>query len=1337
VTETPARAPSVRWWRIAAGALAAILILAAALLGALRLLVAHVPENAGRVQAWVEQQTHLRIEYQGLDARLRWFGPEIVLRDVRVLDRDGTQALFETREGSVGLDVWNFFRTGQIVAGRVRFLRPDITVVRLPDGRIRLLGQRERPADEPPFDLDRLPAGRVSIEDARVTYRDLKQGKGPWTLDHLQLTLQRDRQQVTTSGYAQLPPQLGGRLDFSGRLSGSLDDFDRLRARVELRVDRLRLAGWNDFLPPFAARARGGEGSATALVAVADGALQQARLDLELGDVALELPARELPPVAAVEVSKPYRAPGESAMHLALEDVALVDRPARPLPRVVRYPVLAGEFRLRRDGDGWQFRLQDLRTDRVASRLAGETRVAGRLRGKPVTTFDLVLDVHRLRTGSLWPLVLAYAPPAFDRWAGLDPQGEIRSLHLEMGRTRAGAAPAFTLSGDVVGLGVSPIGTWPGVSGVTAVLSGTDERGKLALRTQAAALDWPRLFRWPIALEQASADIDWRRDGTVFVIGTRNAQLRQAKVRADGSFELRIPRKEDSPVLDLDASVEGSDAGVTPQYLPVARLKPRTLAWLDRAFVKGKVSNGRFSYHGPVRKFPFRNGEGEFSASADVSDLTLDYFEGFAPLTGASGRVEFRNAGMTAKLQGGEIAGLTVTAGDYTVADFREPLMLVNATGTGDVGKAFDYLQASPLGPTLGRFVMGLSGSGPTDFKFALTLPHETPDGPPVQTDYRVIADLKGVVVNLPALRAPAQQVTGRFDLHNLEINAPSLRGTLLGGPFEASIAPGARNAQSTAAIEFKAHGRAAGTQLPAFIGLPSGVRMNGGADWDLKGRAERRGAGGDWPLRIDVASTLAGLEILAPQPFAKAAADARPTRVRIEVPSNGVNDIAIETGSARARLRFMEGKDGKWLLERGLARFDGQPAVLPSRPGLLVAGDWPQFDLAEWLALGSGSDSGPRLSEWLGPVDVHLDQALVAGFEFRDVLANLRYAAGTWQVGLHGPMAEGAVVIPEDIRGGKPIELQMQRLNLQSPAAPAGAAAGEPADPRTMPALTVRADDFTWQSRRFGSVQAVIVKVPTGLRFDTLTATAPSFTITAQGSWMQEGAGSRTRLGIELASTDLAATAEALGYREAVAAKRANLKASVEWPGGPSADAIGGVDGKLHLAIDDGTMLNVKPGASGRMLGLMSVVELPRRLALDFRDVTEKGLAFDKIRGDFDLRQGNAYTQNLILKGPAVDIGVAGRTGLATEDYDQTLVVSGNPSGPLTVAGALAGGPVGAAGALVISQLFKGQLQGLTRAYYHVTGPWSNPVVERIAAPPNENAAAGDGAQKSAGAGP
>ena len=139
-----------------------------------------------------------------------------------------------------------------------------------------------------------------------------------------------------------------------------------------------------------------------------------------------------------------------------------------------------------------------------------------------------------------------------------------------------------------------------------------------------------------------------------------------------------------------------------------------------------------------------------------------------------------------------------------------------------------------------------------------------------------------------------------------------------------------------------------------------------------------------------------------------------------------------------------------------------------------------------------------------------------------------------------------------------------------------------------------------------------------------------------------------------------------------------------------------------------------VQPGA-GRVLGLFSVAALPRRLALDFKDLTEKGLAFDSVQGDFELRDGNAFTSNLLLRGPAAEIGIAGRTGLATRDYDQTAVVTGNLGASLPVAGALAGGPAVGAALLLFSQVFKEPLKGITRGYYRITGPWDNPTVERV----------------------
>jgi len=130
-------------------------------------------------------------------------------------------------------------------------------------------------------------------------------------------------------------------------------------------------------------------------------------------------------------------------------------------------------------------------------------------------------------------------------------------------------------------------------------------------------------------------------------------------------------------------------------------------------------------------------------------------------------------------------------------------------------------------------------------------------------------------------------------------------------------------------------------------------------------------------------------------------------------------------------------------------------------------------------------------------------------------------------------------------------------------------------------------------------------------------------------------------------------------------------------------------------------------------VFGLMSVAALPRRLALDFRDVFGKGFAFDKISSTFVLVDGNAYTCDLSLEGPAASIGIVGRAGLVARDYEQIAVVSANFGNALPVAGALVAGPQVAAVLLIISQIFKKPLQEVSQVYYDVSGTFDEPIVE------------------------
>ena len=200
------------------------------------------------------------------------------------------------------------------------------------------------------------------------------------------------------------------------------------------------------------------------------------------------------------------------------------------------------------------------------------------------------------------------------------------------------------------------------------------------------------------------------------------------------------------------------------------------------------------------------------------------------------------------------------------------------------------------------------------------------------------------------------------------------------------------------------------------------------------------------------------------------------------------------------------------------------------------------------------------------------------------------------------------------------------------------------------------------------------------------------------------------------MTSTDVEAMMRRLDYDPGIDSEDLTVEFDIDWSGGPSDDFRESLNGDVLVRIGIGQLSEVEPGA-GRMFGLMSVVALPRRLSLDFRDVFDKGFGFDQIRGRFRLENGQTFTCNLALEGPAAQIGVVGRAGLVDRDYDQTAVVSANFGNALPVVGAVLGGPTVAAVVLIFSQIFKKPLSEVGQVYYNISGSWDEPTIESVTA--------------------
>lgn len=256
---------------------------------------------------------------------------------------------------------------------------------------------------------------------------------------------------------------------------------------------------------------------------------------------------------------------------------------------------------------------------------------------------------------------------------------------------------------------------------------------------------------------------------------------------------------------------------------------------------------------------------------------------------------------------------------------------------------------------------------------------------------------------------------------------------------------------------------------------------------------------------------------------------------------------------------------------------------------------------------------------------------------------------------------------------------------------------------------------DFRYGKFALADLRLRTARSERGMIVERLSGASPLHGVEARGRWELADGGPRSAFELAFDSADMGETLRSLGYADVVKDGKMHTDMKLAWPGSPADFALAAAAGTVAFKITDGRLLEVNPGA-GRILGLLSFQALPRRLSLDFSDLFQKGWTFDTLAGDFAVENGVARTDNLTMDGPAARIVARGRVGLAAEDYDQHVTVIPNVSAGLPLAGALAGGVATGAALLLVERLLKERIDEMGRVEYQVTGPWTAPVVERIA---------------------
>jgi uncharacterized protein (TIGR02099 family) len=1248
---------------------AAVLVIVAAMgIGAFRLVVAELPSYQGQVQAWAQDLLGLSVSFSRLDARWGLRGPELSFYDASVARPDQeAEPMISAGEVTLGLSPMVLFFERRLAVSRLALERTELTLERGVDGQLRLQGAPSEQQARTDLRFEDLPPVAIDLSDSNISYIDRAQGQ-VWDFSDVRVRLERSEDRVLLEARGSPPAELGSRIDVS--IDGTLEPQADAQTADWLIVSALNdvdFATVAELFPEVPGLPHGGVGDLSLWLETVGGDVTQATAQIELDDLQL----------------------AEAA-----ETVSTFDR-------------LAVTAEWAQSTDGWSLSLSDLQLMRNGVRWPEIVNIGMSVTMSSGEPQALELEANFLRLEDLSPLISALPVEQItDVWQSLLPEGDVENLSLSIAREPEGLAYDVTAMFD--GVGMAARGGRPGIRGVSGTLRADTGSGRLALATTDAQFEWPEMFREPIAIGELTGVMIWREGRNGIRLVSDNLTFNNADARTRSNLELIVPSDGGAPRLDLQSRVFGFDTTRTPSYLPVGVLPAPVVGWLDRAIIQGRVPEAEVAFFGPIDAFPFDNGEGQLRARFSVEDGVLAYVDDWPVAKAIEGEVEFVNAGFTA--QGtGMIMNEDFARMTGGVADMRDAVLTVSGDVTASLGEFLDYLRAVPvtarrLGPDLSR-LQSNSGSGVVTLDLNLPLK----DIGAYELDAELAMNAGELEVQ--GFDLSANDIQGRLRLSDNVVTGEGIRAMLFGSPVIARVAaadePGYRaRLEVSGAVEAEA--------LQQNFDLPFGSLLSGETAWDGHLLLPTNAPDGDptferEPLRIAVASDLTGAGLGFPAPLEKPAAASMPLELAFTVLPTNRLDVEGHLGMSRRFALSFWSTDSGLQFRRGSVRFDGAYPLLPPDDGLDIEGNVRQLQLDGWLALLRGQDLPNRDEPILSRLDLDVTNMTALGQRLGATTFAVRQGRDEWLIELDSDPVAGHIAVPFELRGRPQIVADMQRLHLTFTDEPPA----RQIDPRDLPGLLVNSSDFAVGQRNFGRFSANVQSDPLGLRLVSYESVSDSFAVEGSGSWLAGPEGSTTRFALSLLSTDVGATLDDLGLQPIVEADELQVTASVNWPGGPSGRWQQGISGDLSLHIEQGSMINLEPGA-GRMWGLLSFSALPRRLALDFRDVFNRGLVFDEVAGDFVLVDGNAYTDNLLLTGPVADIGVVGRTGLRNEDYQQQAVVTAEPGKVLPTMGFLAGPGVGAA-LLLFTQIFKEPLKGIGRASYCVTGSWDEPVVERL----------------------
>ena len=883
----------------------------------------------------------------------------------------------------------------------------------------------------------------------------------------------------------------------------------------------------------------------------------------------------------------------------------------------------------------------------------------------------------------------------------------------------------------------------PGFAGLDVSFDLRETGGRAQLALHQGWLEFPGVFAEPrMPFEQLNAQAQWQIKGEKIALELKKISFENADASgtaqatwqtAEGSGAARFPG-----LLQLEGTLDRAQGNRVWRYLPL-QIPQEARDYVQHSVQAGQGSLGRFKVAGNLLDIPSSDPKkSTFFISTHIDQGSYQYVpEQFLPagskpwpkLSNLSGELVFDGNSMQVRDAQGTIDDLQVEHVNASIADWDESIVSVQGQLSGDLGAVLQTVKQSAIGDFLSGALSEFDGRGASKVDLNLQLPIADLSKSTLQGTLQLANNALQVSPQIP----PLSQLQGQVQFSDNGFVFHKVQGQSLGHPLQVSggMGPLIGRAAHDASVHLQAAGKISSEALRQQNNIPSLAKlaehMQGSAAYQLK--LALQGGGMD----VDLSSNLQGMALRLPAPFDKPAASSLALRLQSRglAVQNGKrthDQIQMDWGPQFSLLYQRDLLAASPRVQRGLIQWGAakNPAALPAE-GVQANITLDTFSLDAWQNLLSEVwASTPALqnantqSYLPNKARIEVGTLTAQGRTLHQVQAQIAHQGNAWTSQLESLEASGTLdyKIADDGRPGR-LTARLKRLDLGQ-AQTAELEDALIAQPANIPSLDIVIDAFTLRGKELGRVEMDAGNhggtndANREWRLNKLKISNPESRLNAVGVWLAGSPTKTTVLNVKWDIDDSGKLLARLGTPHVLAKGKGKIEGQVSWQGSPLSVHYPSMNGKLQLDMHDGRFLQADPGIA-KLLGVLSLQALPRRLALDFRDVFSQGFAYDFVRGDIGLRQGVASTNNLQMKGLNAAVLMEGFADVKDETQDLHVVVIPEINAGTASLIATAINPAIGIGTFLAQMILRKPLGKAATQEFRITGSWLDPKVEKL----------------------